>query len=69
MWRKNVVKHKTATCARALNDKLFILNKTFRETILQFRANTYDMMETQRFISVDNNAYMAGGADSTLTLE
>ncbi|KAL4487471.1 hypothetical protein ABPG72_006991 [Tetrahymena utriculariae] len=67
MWRKNVIKHKTATCAKALNEKLFILNKTFRDTILQFRSNTYDMMESQRFISVDSNSYT--GADSTYTLD
>lgn len=67
MWRKNVIKHKTATCAKALNEKLFILNKTFRETILQFRSNTFDMMESQRFINVENNAYT--GAEATFTLE
>ena len=67
MWRKNVIKHKTATCAKALNEKLFILNKTFRDTLIQFRSNTYDMMESQRFISVDNNAYT--GAETTYSLE
>ncbi len=43
MWKKNVVRHRNSNCARALEEKLFILNKNMRTTLLEFRAQTHDM--------------------------
>lgn len=65
MWRKNVVKHKTSTCARALEEKLFFLNPYLRKTLLEFRSNTYDMMSTLRFIGLGENGGGGGGAGAS----
>ncbi len=71
MWKKNVVRHRNSNCARALEEKLFILNKNMRTTLLEFRAQTHDMQQKLRFIGIDEGE--GGGAssigDTTFTLQ
>ena len=49
-FRQNVIRHKTSNCAKALEDKLFVLSPILREALLQVRKNTFDMMETSRYL-------------------
>lgn len=55
-----MVRHKTQNCAKALDEKLFYLNPFLRETLLSVRKNTYDMMETSRFIGFDTPLFALG---------
>ena len=49
-------------------EKHFILNPIMRETLLTVRKNTYDMMESTRFIGFETQHNMTM-ADSIFTLE
>ena len=68
MWKSNVIKHKTKNIQNALLEKYFLLNPILRETVLTVRKNTYDMMETSRFIGFDVSHQMTM-QDSIFTLD
>lgn len=69
MWKKNVVKFKHNNVAQILEKKLFYLNPIMRKTLLEFRKNSYEMMNTLRFIGIDDKeGFSTTGADSTFTL-
>lgn len=68
MWKSNVIKHKTKTIQNALLDKYFLLNPIMRETLLTVRKNTYEMMESCRFIGFETSHQLTM-SDSTFTLE
>ena len=63
-----MVRHKITNVAKDLNEKLFYLNPFLRDTLLSVRKNTYDMMESSRFIGFETSNYTALN-DSIFTLD
>lgn len=68
MWKKNVIKFKHNNVAQILEKKLFYLNPIMRKTLLDFRKNSYEMMNQLRFIGIDDKEGFSTSGDQTFTL-
>lgn len=67
MWKRNVIKHKNLNCRFMLEERLFILNPIFRETILGVRKETFDMMENIRIVNIESKSYSE--SETSFTIE